>query len=107
MSVPMTRRQMLRCSGALAAAVLVGPPSRAAAPKAILESLTVVSQLPHRYHGWPTLARRRNGQLLLVCSGGRESHVCPFGRVELMRSNDGGQTWTWPQVLLDSPIDDR
>jgi hypothetical protein len=24
-----------------------------------------------------------------------------------MRSYDRGETWTWPQVLLDSPIDDR
>ena len=35
------------------------------------------------------------------------SHVCPFGRVEWMRSRDGGRTWSWPEVLLDSPIDDR
>ena len=57
--------------------------------------------------GWPTLARCRNGQLLLVCSGGREAHVCPFGRVELMRSHDQGQTWTWPEIVMDGPIDDR
>lgn len=67
----------------------------------------VVSKLDQMYHGWPTLARRTNGELLLVCSGGRESHVCPFGRVDLMRSHDDGQTWTWPEVLLDGPIDDR
>ncbi len=78
-----------------------------AAPQARIESIRVISQQPQHYHGWPTLARRRNGQLLLVCSGGREAHVCPFGRVELMRSNDNGETWTWPQTLLDGPIDDR
>jgi sialidase-1 len=42
-----------------------------------------------------------------VWSGGRESHVCPFGRVEMMRSNDDGRTWTWPEVLMDTVIDDR
>lgn len=67
----------------------------------------VISKLAHRYHGWPTLARRANGELLVVCSGGRESHVCPFGRVEMMRSKDNGETWSWPRVLLDGPIDDR
>ena len=51
--------------------------------------------------------RRRNGDLLLVYSGGREAHVCPFGRVELMGSHDGGETWSWPQVVMDGPIDDR
>jgi sialidase-1 len=67
----------------------------------------VISHLKHRYHGWPTLTRRANGELLLVCSGGRETHVCPFGRVELMRSHDNGKTWTWPETVLDGPIDDR
>ena len=69
--------------------------------------IETISMQPAYYHGWPTMARRRNGSLLLVCSGGREQHVCPFGRVELMRSGDGGRTWTWPEVLMDSPIDDR
>ena len=40
-------------------------------------------------------------------SGGREGHVCPFGRVELMQSDDDGRTWSEPRVLADSPIDDR
>jgi hypothetical protein len=68
---------------------------------------SVVSHQPAEYHGWPTLARRKNGDLLLACSGGREAHVCPFGRAELMLSRDSGQTWGWPQVVLDTPLDDR
>lgn len=72
-----------------------------------VEDLKVISQLPERYHGWPTVARRASGELMLVCSGGRESHVCPFGRVEWMRSRDGGETWTFPRVIHDGPIDDR
>ncbi|MFO0088472.1 MAG: sialidase family protein, partial [Pirellula sp.] len=67
----------------------------------------VISWKPPLYHGWPTLARRANGELLLAFSGGREKHVCPFGRVEWMRSKDNGVTWGWPQVLYDGPIDDR
>jgi hypothetical protein len=67
----------------------------------------IISQVPLAYHGWPTLARKRNGELLLTCSGGRQEHVCPFGRVELMVSRDNARTWSWPQVILDSPIDDR
>src|SRR4030095_2883832 len=49
----------------------------------------------------------RSGELLVVYSGGRESHVCPFGRVELMSSRDQGTTWSWPRPLLDSALDDR
>jgi hypothetical protein len=102
----LSRRRLLGYAGALATIALSGRRSLAA-PKAHVESITVISKQPQYYHGWPTLTRRRDGQLLLVCSGGREAHVCPFGRVELMRSRDEGGTWTWPEVLLDSPIDDR
>lgn len=106
-----SRRSMLcttvaGLSGGLAPALYAGD-KRPPAPKFQVDDTRVISHLAHRYHGWPTLARRRNGQLLLVCSGGRESHVCPFGRVELMRSDDGGAHWSWPQTLIDSAIDDR
>ena len=40
-------------------------------------------------------------------SGGREYHVCPFGRQEMITSRDDGLTWTSPRVLADSAIDDR
>ena len=45
--------------------------------------------------------------MLLAYSGGREGHVCPFGRVEWMCSNDDGAAWSWPRVLLDAAIDSR
>jgi sialidase-1 len=77
------------------------------APRAHVDSIVTISRQAEYYHGWPTLAKRRNGELVVVYSGGRDAHVCPFGRVELMRSRDGGRTWSWPEVLLDSPIDDR
>jgi hypothetical protein len=103
-----TRRAFLRRTGLAVSLAMVGAPARAAAPPRfrMLET-KVISRQPELYHGWPTLARRRNGDLLVVCSGGREEHVCPFGRVELMVSHDAGQSWGWPQVLLDSALDDR
>tara|TARA_Y100000588_G_scaffold244985_1_gene259292 strand:+ start:778 stop:1911 length:1134 start_codon:yes stop_codon:yes gene_type:complete len=102
----MLRTTVAGLSGGLAPALFAGD-KRPRAPKFTVSDTRVISHLAHRYHGWPTLARRKNGQLLLVCSGGRESHVCPFGRVELMRSDDGGAHWSWPQTLIDSAIDDR
>jgi hypothetical protein len=99
---------MLRAASILATGFSFGHPPRAiAAPRAQVLSKSVISKQPHLYHGWPTIGRRLGGGLLLVYSGGREAHVCPFGRVELMRSNDGGENWSFPRVLLDSPIDDR
>ncbi len=106
--IPLSRRQFVRTAGLASAAALAGWPTRAGAtPRANFLETNLISFESQYYHGWPTLARRRSGQLLLVCSGGREQHVCPFGRVELMVSSDEGRTWGWPQVLLDSAIDDR
>lgn len=106
----MNRRQFLHTTGLVTASTFLGlrrSAQAAAAPKIEVIETRVVSHEPQYYHGWPTLARRRNGDLLLVCSGGREQHVCPFGRVELMVSHDNGKNWGWPQVLLDTQIDDR
>ncbi|EMI19427.1 putative secreted protein [Rhodopirellula maiorica SM1] len=70
-------------------------------------NLRIISKTPQYYNGWPTLTRRLNGQLIVVWSGGREQHVCPFGRVEMMRSDDDGETWSWPRTILDGASDDR
>jgi sialidase-1 len=102
--------RMSRRTFSLAAAAAVILPARgtiAAAPLAEVLETKVISQNAALYNGWPTVCRRANGQLLVTCSGGRESHVCPFGRLEMMTSHDEGQSWTYPRVLLDGPIDDR
>ena len=81
--------------------------TRAASPTAKILEVKVISQQPEYYHGWPTVVRRSNGELWLSWSGGRESHVCPFGQVHAMTSRDEGKSWTFPRVLLDSATDDR
>ena len=102
------RRQWLCGVGAAAAGAAFGiGRSARAAPRAAIRETTVISHQPQLYHGWPTLARCRSGRLLVSCSGGREEHVCPFGRVELIESADNGRTWSDARVLMDSPIDDR
>ena len=59
------------------------------------------------YHGWPTITNMGNDRLALVCSGNREGHVDPFGRVFLYESADGGQSWSKPRTLTRGPLDDR
>lgn len=103
----MNRREWLMSSASLIAGTALAARVHAAAPSVAIEETRVISWKPPLYHGWPTLTRRKTGELLLAFSGGREAHVCPFGRVELMRSQDHGRTWRWPQVLIDGPIDDR
>ncbi len=105
----LSRREWLTAAMATAGACLL-PTTRSLAADDLrveIEETRIISWKPPLYHGWPTLTRRKNGELWLVFSGGRESHVCPFGRLEAMRSKDGGKTWGWPQVLYDGPIDDR
>ena len=99
----MTLARILWVGGLLAAAFCPAP----AAPAITVLETKVISQDAQYYHGWPTVARRANGELWVAWSGGRESHVCPFGQVHAMTSRDDGKSWTWPRVLLDSAIDDR
>lgn len=103
-----SRRRFLQQVGAAAAASAFSGRARAqAAPRHKVLETRIISLQPQYYHGWPTLVRRRNGDLMVCYSGGREEHVCPFGRVESMVSHDSGATWQWPQTLLDGPGDDR
>jgi hypothetical protein len=108
MKTSLSRRAFLGSAAALSASSAFGFSfNQKSAPVAKVHDIRVISKQPEIYHGWRTLARRKNGQLLVVWSGGREDHVCPFGRVDMMRSDDGGETWTWPRTILDGAIDDR
>jgi hypothetical protein len=92
----------------IATAVLAIPFfARGASPQAHVIETKVISPQADLYHGWPTVVRRQNGELWLSWSGGRESHVCPFGQLCAMTSRDEGKSWTFPRVLLDSATDDR
>ena len=114
-SIVVSRRQLGRWVAALSPTIftlsgtsLIGAPAEPAAdPTAKVDEVRTISRASKLYCGWPTMTLRRSGQLVLVWSGGREHHVCPFGRVDLMRSDDEGKTWTWPRTILDGPIDDR
>ena len=103
-----SRHRLLDMASCLSVIALSCLPIRAkAAPVARVIETKTISQQPEYYHGWPTVARRANGELWVTWSGGREAHVCPFGQVHAMTSRDEGRTWTWPRVLLDSATDDR
>jgi sialidase-1 len=108
MTSSLSRRSWLAASSA-AAATLALPALhlRAAAPAAEILETKIITPPDWSYTGWPTLCRRASGQLVITCSGGREAHVCPFGRVEMITSDDDGATWSWPRTLLDGAIDDR
>ncbi len=59
------------------------------------------------YQGWPSAARAEDGTLYVVASGCRRDHVCPFGKNLMYVSRDNGESWDCPQIINDSPLDDR
>ena len=61
----------------------------------------------HKYFGWPSVSRLQDGSLAMVASGFRLSHICPFGKVVMCRSYDEGKSWSAPEILIDTPLDDR
>ena len=67
----------------------------------------VVCKQPGNYLMCPTIAQKADGELLVVFSGDREEHVCPFGKSQIVRSQDGGETWSEPETINNTPIDDR
>lgn len=62
---------------------------------------------PGRYLAWPTVCRRKSGELIAVFSGNRTAHVSPDGQVQLVRSVDGGETWSMPETVKNGVLDDR
>ena len=107
------RRRFLGVSGATIGALTLShcgyAESGLKSPEVAAEILETkqISPRPEEYCGWPTLTRQASGRLILVWSGLREQHVCPFGTVQWMTSDDEGGSWTWPRTLMDSAIDDR
>ena len=67
----------------------------------------VICKQTDRYIGWPTIAKTRSGELLVVFSGNRDAHVCPYGVVQMVRSADNGETWSDPTTISNTPLDDR
>ncbi|GAI51797.1 unnamed protein product, partial [marine sediment metagenome] len=75
--------------------------------KARIISTRVICKEPGRYIGWPTIAKTSDGELIVVFSGDRDAHVCPWGKTEMVRSRDGGRYWTRPVMINNTPLDDR
>jgi len=70
-------------------------------------STRVICKQPGKYIGWPSITQTGSGELLVVFSGNRDAHVCPFGITQMIRSNDNGKTWSAPETINNTPLDDR
>ncbi|MEX2578189.1 MAG: sialidase family protein [Verrucomicrobiales bacterium] len=106
MNQPISRRNWTALTIGASAGLYVPAPAWAAPAAEILSTRWICPRDTY-YQGWPTLTRLKNGDLIAVWSGRRQAHVCPFGSVEMMRSRDGGESWSYPRTVYDGPIDDR
>jgi sialidase-1 len=62
---------------------------------------------PDRYIGWPTIGKMKDGELIAIFSGDRDAHVCPWGKTQIIRSRDNGKTWSQPETINNTVLDDR
>lgn len=62
---------------------------------------------PDRYLGWPTITKADNNELIVAFSGDRDAHVCPWGKTQLIKTTDNGKTWSEPETITNTPLDDR
>ena len=61
----------------------------------------------HNYFGWPSIIKAKNGNILVGASGYRLAHTCPFGKLVMAVSENEGEDYSLPYIVVDSPLDDR
>ena len=59
------------------------------------------------YFAWPTVTKLDGNRLIAVASGFRQAHIDTESKVAVWFSEDGGNTWSEPRVLVDTLLDDR
>ena len=70
-------------------------------PRVIIEA----QDEQHNNFAFPSIARLQDGRIAVVASGFRRRLMCPFGKVVISYSDNEGQTYTPPAVVLDTPLD--
>ncbi len=65
-----------------------------------------VCYMEGRHLAFPGVTRLPNGELMAVFREA-QAHVCPYGRICAVYSADGGENWSAPVSLADTPSDER
>ena len=58
------------------------------------------------YCAWPSVCRDENGTLYALSAAFGSEHVCPFNKVAMYISKNGGKTWSPPIVVADTYLPD-
>lgn len=72
----------------------------------VIETRVVAKSNEADYFAFPSVCKLAGGDLACVFYLGT-GHISPDGKVAMVRSSDEGRTWTEPQVVIDTPLDDR
>lgn len=72
-----------------------------------VEHVIQVKNSDRNYFAWPTAVRLQNGKIAVVVSGFRRRHICPFGKTVIVYSSDEGKTYTSPEPVIETVLDDR
>lgn len=72
----------------------------------LIETRIVAKSNDADYYAFPSICRTASGELLCVFYLGT-GHVSPDGKIAMVRSSDEGKTWSKPEVVIDTPMDDR
>ena len=71
-----------------------------------IEPRTVAKSNDVDYFAFPSICKLANGELRCVFYLGT-GHISPDGKVAMVRSSDEGKTWSKPEIVIDTPLDDR
>lgn len=66
----------------------------------------IVASRPKQMYAWPGITIAANGDIIIAASE-RKFHCCPYGREVIIRSKDNGESWSLPQEVYNSELDDR
>jgi len=75
--------------------------------KPVIINKMVVAKEQDNYCAWPSIAKFADGRLAVVYSGDRDWHVCPWGKMKMVVSDDNGTTWGDIKTITNTPLDDR
>ena len=67
----------------------------------------VAGRTPRDNVFFPSVVRLHTGELIVVYRAALGHGNIPPGRILCTRSKDGGNTWSQPEVVIDTPYDDR
>lgn len=66
----------------------------------------VVASKGERNTYFPTIEKMQNDDLVVVYYDS-PNHTSQSGRISMVQSSDQGETWSEPNVIMDTPVDDR